>query len=122
MSPDSVLHMLHRVLKRTGLPRVRFQDLRHTFAALVQKNVVDIKTVSSMLGYFSAGFPLDTYARSCDRGRPATGSTDHGECALRQSLTLSEMLQLFPLEFPVWVGVWVKLQAKKWTRQKSNEK
>lgn len=45
ISPDSVLHMLHRVLKRTGLPRVRFQDLRHTFAALVQKNVVDIKTV-----------------------------------------------------------------------------
>ena len=32
MSPDSVLHMLHRVLKRAGLPKVRFHDLRHTFA------------------------------------------------------------------------------------------
>ena len=30
MSPDSVLHMLHRVLKRAGLPKVRFHDLRHT--------------------------------------------------------------------------------------------
>ena len=28
MSPDSVLHMLHRVLKRAGLPKVRFHDLR----------------------------------------------------------------------------------------------
>ena len=28
ISPDSVLHMLHRVLKRAGLPRVRFHDLR----------------------------------------------------------------------------------------------
>ena len=29
ISPDSVLHMLHRVLKRAELPEVRFHDLRH---------------------------------------------------------------------------------------------
>ena len=29
--PDSVLHMLHRVLKGAGLPRVRFHDLRHPY-------------------------------------------------------------------------------------------
>ena len=60
--PDSVLHILHRVLKRAGLPRVRFHDLRHTFAMLALQNGVDIKTVSGMLGHFSAGFTLDTYA------------------------------------------------------------
>ena len=31
ISPDSVLHMLHRVLKRAGLPRIRFHDLRHPY-------------------------------------------------------------------------------------------
>ena len=62
ISPDSVLHMLHRVLKRAGLPMVRFHDLRHTFATLALQNGVDIKTVSGMLGHFSAGFTLDTYA------------------------------------------------------------
>ena len=31
MSPDSVLHMLHRVLKRAGLPLIRFHDLRHPY-------------------------------------------------------------------------------------------
>lgn len=31
ISPDSVLHMLHRVLKRAGLPKVRFHDLRHLY-------------------------------------------------------------------------------------------
>ena len=62
-SPDSVLHMLHRVLKRAGLPKVRFHDLRHTFATLALQNGVDVKTVSGMLGHFSAGFTLDTYAR-----------------------------------------------------------
>ena len=62
MSPDSVLHMLQRVLKRAGLPRIRFHDLRHTFATMALQNGVDIKTVSGMLGHFSAGFTLDTYA------------------------------------------------------------
>lgn len=62
ISPDSVRHMLHRVLKRAGLPSIRFHDLRHTFATLALQNGVDIKTVSGMLGHFSAGFTLDTYA------------------------------------------------------------
>jgi integrase len=58
MSSDSVLHMLQRVLKRVGLERIRFHDLRHTFAL---QNEVDVKTVSGMLKYYSAGFTLDTY-------------------------------------------------------------
>lgn len=62
MSLNSVLHMLHRVLKRAGLTRVRFHDLRHTFATLALQNGVDVKTVSGMLGHYSAGFTLDTYA------------------------------------------------------------
>ena len=62
MSPGSVLHMLHRVLKRAGLPRVRFRDLRNTFATLALQNGLDVKTVSGMLGHYSAGFTLDTYA------------------------------------------------------------
>ena len=62
ISPDSVLHMLHRVLNRAGLPKVRFHDLRHTFATLALQNGVDVKTVSGMLGHYSAGFTLDIYA------------------------------------------------------------
>ena len=62
MSPDSVLHMLQRVLKRAALPRIRFHDLRHTFATMALQNGVDVKTVSSMLGHYSAGFTLDAYA------------------------------------------------------------
>ena len=62
ISPYSVLHMLHRVLNQVGLPKVRFHDLRYTFAALALQNGVDIKTVSGILGHYSAGFTLDTYA------------------------------------------------------------
>lgn len=31
ISPDSVLNMLHRVLERARLPKIRFQDLRHPY-------------------------------------------------------------------------------------------
>ena len=62
ISPDSVNNTLKRVLARAGIPKVRFHDLRHTFATIALQNGVDIKTVSGMLGHFSAGFTLDTYA------------------------------------------------------------
>ena len=62
MSPDSVLRMLQRVLKRAGFPKIRFYDLCHTSATMVLQNGVDVKKVSSMLGHYSAGFTLDTYA------------------------------------------------------------
>ena len=62
MCPDAMLKMLHRVLKRAGLPTIRFHDLRHTFATLALQNGVDVKTLSGLLGHYSAGFTLDTYA------------------------------------------------------------
>ena len=78
MSPDSVLHMLHRVLKRAGLPKVRFHDLRHTFATLALQNGVDVKTVSGMLGHYSAGFTLDTYAHvTTSAQRQAVEAIEH---------------------------------------------
>ena len=75
ISPDSVLHMLHRVLKRAGLPKVRFHDLRHTFATLALQNGVDVKTVSGMLGHYSAGFTLDTYAHVTTQVQRQAAST-----------------------------------------------
>ena len=103
MSPDSVLHMLHRVLKRAGLPKVRFHDLRHTFATLALQNGVDIKTVSGMLGHFSAGFTLDTYARcsicstlSGDMGPPVGDGNTHSLlpvfllCCIRTSIASAD--------------------------------
>ena len=41
---------------------IRVSRFIHTFATMALQNGVDIKTVSGMLGHFSAGFTLDTYA------------------------------------------------------------
>ena len=60
--PDSVVNLHKKILKDAGLEHIRFHDLRHTFATLALQNGMDVKTVSSMLGHYSAGFTLDTYA------------------------------------------------------------
>ena len=61
-SPDAVGRVHKALLKAAGIDEgVRFHDLRHTFATTALINGIDVKTVSSMLGHFSAGFTLDTY-------------------------------------------------------------
>ena len=59
--PDSVVNIHKKILKDAGLEHLRFHALRHTFATLALQNGVDVKTVSSMLGHFDAGFTLRTY-------------------------------------------------------------
>jgi integrase len=39
-----------------------FHELKHTFSVLALQNGVDVKILSAMLGHYSAGFTLDTYA------------------------------------------------------------
>ena len=64
MSPDSVLHMLQRVLKRAGLEQIRFHDLRHTFSTHALSSGVDAKTLAGILGHTKASFTLDTYTHT----------------------------------------------------------
>ena len=76
--PDSVVKLHEKILKDAGLEHIRFHDLRHTFATLALQNGVDIKTVSSMLGHYDAGFTLRTYTHATrqmqDRAAETMGS------------------------------------------------
>ena len=62
--PDSVVNLHKKILKDAGLEYIRFHDLRHTFATTALQNGVDVKTVSSMLGHYDAGFTLRTYTHA----------------------------------------------------------
>ena len=62
--PDSVVNLHKKILKDAGLEHLRFHDLRHTFATTALQNGVDVKTVSSMLGHYDAGFTLRTYTHA----------------------------------------------------------
>ena len=62
--PDSVVNLHKKLLQDAGLEHIRFHDLRHTFATIALQNGVDVKTVSSMLGHYDAGFTLRTYTHA----------------------------------------------------------
>lgn len=52
---------LQRALRRLGLPRRRFHDLRHTFATLALEAGEDPATVSRALGHTSVATTADVY-------------------------------------------------------------
>ena len=72
MCPDSMLKMLHRVLKRAGLKEIRFHDLRHSYAIASIQAGDDIKTVQSNLGHATAAFTLDVYGHVTDQMKEAS--------------------------------------------------
>jgi integrase len=55
-------HRFKPLLKRAGLPQIRFHDLRHTCATILLSKNVNPKVVSEMLGHSSIAITLDTYS------------------------------------------------------------
>ena len=62
ISPNAAYRHLKVILKRAGLPDIRFHDCRHTFSSHAIASGVDPKTLSGILGHTNASFTLDTYA------------------------------------------------------------
>ena len=65
-NPTDADNFRHRrwkpLLRRAGLPDVRFHDLRHTCATLLLTKGVHPKIVSEMLGHSSIAITLDVYS------------------------------------------------------------
>jgi integrase len=59
---DITTHRFKPLLRRSGLPKIRFHDLRHTCATLLLSKNVNPKVVSEMLGHASIAITLDTYS------------------------------------------------------------
>ena len=75
LDPASFRAMHDRILEAIGAEHVRFHDMRHTFATLALKNGVDVRTLSEMLGHYSAGFTLSTYVHSTPSMRVQAADT-----------------------------------------------
>ena len=74
IGPDTAYNHMKTLLKRAGLPSIRFHDLRHTFATHALTSGVDAKTLSGILGHTNASFTLDTYTHvTPDMQKQASG-------------------------------------------------
>lgn len=71
--PKVALHLEHALKRMVDkynathdilFPPITPHVLRHTFATAALQNGVDVKTVSSMLGHYDAGFTLRTYTHA----------------------------------------------------------
>jgi integrase len=61
-------------LKKAGLPRIRFHDLRHTYASLLIEQGENIKYVQTQLGHFTPMMTLNVYAHLMSPSNPKAAS------------------------------------------------
>lgn len=79
MLPSVFSQRLQRLLDHAGCERVRFHDLRHTFATNALAHGMDVKTLSTILGHVSSATTLNTYSHITDEMRQtAAAKIDRG--------------------------------------------
>ena len=61
-NPEAIAKMFDKRVKKAGLLRIRFHDLRHTHATLALQAGVHPKVVQERLGHSSIAITLDTYS------------------------------------------------------------
>lgn len=62
VEPTDLGQYFRRLIKRAGLPQIRFHDIRHTHATLLLQQGVHPKIVQERLGHSSITMTLDTYS------------------------------------------------------------
>jgi integrase len=80
LNASNVTHAFQDALRRAGLPRQRFHDLRHAFATLQLEDGEELAVISRMLGPTSRRRPTSTRTlrplRSSDRPTEWMASSD----------------------------------------------
>lgn len=59
---ESIQWVFRRLIQKTGLPKIRFHDLRHTHATIMLQRGVHPKVVSERLGHTEVSFTLQVYS------------------------------------------------------------
>lgn len=68
-NPTALFHRFQLILERSHCKKIRFHDLRHTFATMAIENGMDIKTLSAMIGHVSTETTLNIYSHITDTMR-----------------------------------------------------
>lgn len=79
VDPAAVRKRLQTVLERAECKRLRFHDLRHTFATASLEHGMDVKTLATIIGHVSSSTTLNIYAHVTDEmQRTAAAKIDQG--------------------------------------------
>lgn len=77
VDPSNVWRLFRRLVQESGVPRIRFHDLRHTAASLMIRQGIPAKVVSDRLGHADVAFTLSVYTHLYeDQRRSAALSMD----------------------------------------------
>lgn len=94
LHPDRLSKAFDQDVARSGLPRIRLHDLRHTHASIALQAGVPVKVVSERLGHESPAFTLKQYAHvmpgmqataACQVASAVFGTTEESACAPHES-------------------------------------
>ncbi|MBD5118090.1 MAG: site-specific integrase, partial [Clostridiales bacterium] len=79
LDPATCRKRLQTILDHAGCKRVRFHDLRHVFVTTALESGMDVKTLSTIIGYVSAKTTLNIYTHVTDTMRQtAAAKIDQG--------------------------------------------
>ena len=82
--PNMVSDAFQALLKKHGLRKIRFHDIRHSCASLLLKNGVNLKLIQEWLGHSDIGTTMNIYAHL------DTTAKDVSAAAMSQALSLPE--------------------------------
>ena len=69
MRPDTVYHHFKDLIRRLGLPDIRFHDLRHVSASLLDESGASSKAKADILGHTTTRMSDETYTHTSEEAR-----------------------------------------------------
>jgi integrase len=94
LHPDTITTPFNRLVDRSGVPRIRLHDVRHTYATLAMDEGVDPKTLSDRIGHANTAVTLQIYTHR-SHGRDKVMAQALGD--LIQSAVTPDGLPEFPV-------------------------
>lgn len=73
--PNYISERFPKMLKKNGLPRIRFHDLRHSCASMLIAHKAGMKQVQMWMGHSSITTTMDTYGHLDDSAKVELGET-----------------------------------------------